>query len=235
LEVGKDKLKFKCKYRAMLLTELSRLKHEDEKTTKMKGELGILYVPPGIKSFPVERVQRMGSRTNSVLLVFPYALVETSADGKAVLQEYKYTHIQKVGFTTDDQRGLTVYVTGRARLFMTSPNQRSDLASSIKSASENIGSPFEVGEGVLLSQWGEIRASYGKVRRRGKNRNNILLTSRRYDKFRPLTQPTSHFLSLIYAELRGVHVHFLRHQALSPSRGFGGKPPVSRYYPGVPY
>ncbi|GMH66879.1 hypothetical protein TrRE_jg7825 [Triparma retinervis] len=162
LEIGKDKLKFKCKYRAMLLTELSRLKHDDEKRTKTKGESGVLYVPPGIKSFPVERVQRMGSRTNSMLLVFPYALVETSADGKTVLQEYKYTHVQKVGFTTDDQRGLTVYVTGRARLFLTSPNQRSDLASSIKSASENIGSPFEVGEGVLLSQWGDIRASYGK-------------------------------------------------------------------------
>jgi len=159
LEVGKDKLKFKCKYRSMLLTELSRLKYDDEKRSKMAGtESAVLYLPPGIKTFPVERVQRMGSRTNSVLLVFPYALVETSSDGKSVLQEYKYIHISKVGFTTDDQRGITVHVNGRGRMFLTNPNQRSDLASSIKAASENIGSPFEVGEGVLLTQWGDIRA-----------------------------------------------------------------------------
>ena len=55
--------------------------------------------------------------------------------------------------------GLIIHTTGRGRLFLT--QSRSDLASAIKSASEDVSAPFTVGPGQLLSTWTETRAKLG--------------------------------------------------------------------------
>ncbi|GMH90851.1 hypothetical protein TL16_g11886 [Triparma laevis f. inornata] len=124
MEIGKERLKFKCRYRKLLLTELFR-------------------VP-------------------SILCILNYALIETSADGLRILQVYKYNTIESVGFTNDSQEGLTVYVNGRGRMFLTQAGGRSGLASGLKEMSEAIGVPFKVGDGVSLNDWPQIRSSYGK-------------------------------------------------------------------------
>ena len=104
--------------------------------------------------------KRTGILAASRLLALPHALVECDSS-LYQLQAYPYHMIQSVGFTTDDPRGLTIHVNGRGRLFLTHPKERSDLASAIKKATENVGAGFTVGKGVKMTNWAELRRKYG--------------------------------------------------------------------------
>ncbi|GMI07357.1 hypothetical protein TrLO_g7538 [Triparma laevis f. longispina] len=170
MEIGKERLKFKCRYRKLLLTELFRLKYEDQASKQTPPTLPShppppptrVYLPPNTKTYPCARLTRHGTRVPSILCILNYALIETSADGLRILQVYKYNTIESVGFTNDSQEGLTVYVNGRGRMFLTQAGGRSGLASGLKEMSEAIGVPFKVGDGVSLNDWPQIRSSYGK-------------------------------------------------------------------------
>ena len=97
------------------------------------------------------------------------------------IQEYRYVHVSQVGFTVDDPNGIVIHITGRGRLFFVtgipSSNSsvslssaisstsggraRSDLASAMKRAADQIGVPFVIGQGTMVETWLQNRSELG--------------------------------------------------------------------------
>jgi len=183
-----DKLKFKCEHRGLLLTELISLwtafnqsnytaisatsynssLNTSAHSVSSSGTNNSIY-----PTFTCYRQRRMGSKVPCRLRVFPHALVEydgTSTED-IILQEYRYVHMDQVGFTVDEPSGIVIHTTGRGRLFfitggihagsVAGPRARSDLASAMKRAADVIGVPFIVGQGVMLNSWLSIRSELG--------------------------------------------------------------------------
>lgn len=184
-----DKLKFRCEHRGLLLTELISLwtafnQSNYTAISTIQSNTMSMNISSSISSssnnnsvyptFTCYRQRRMGSKVPCRLRVFPHALVEYSND-EMILQEYRYVHMDQVGFTVDEPSGIVIHTTGRGRLFFVASSTlnsnkcnvavnihtRSDLASAMKRAADVIGVPFVVGQGVMLNSWLSLRSELG--------------------------------------------------------------------------
>uniref|UniRef100_A0A7S1BP53 J domain-containing protein n=1 Tax=Corethron hystrix TaxID=216773 RepID=A0A7S1BP53_9STRA len=175
-----ERIKFRCSRRPALLTEIHRRKFcsdaEMVRAARGRTELptavhdaAVAVIGPdgrAVPTFVCERQRRMGGRVPCQLVVLPHAVREVTIDGMHVLQEYKYIHIDSVGFLSDNPHGIILYVTGRGRLFFLSPsprsNIRSDLASALKDATESLGTSFVIGPGIPWTDWIQRRSALGQ-------------------------------------------------------------------------
>ena len=160
LQVGTDKLKFKCHNveRSEVLTAMIRCKMECDGAPT--------------DDYPIfrtcSRQTRHGTRVSASIQVAAHGLLEMQPQSLQVIQTYLFTDIAAVSFTGDDNSGIVLHFhTGKSRLFFIQSsrahgNGRSDLITLMKEHYEILGLDLQMRESYNVPQWLADRRSLGQ-------------------------------------------------------------------------
>lgn len=158
LQVGTDKLKFKCHHvdRAMVMSKLLECKVHFEKDDGPEWPIFRDCL----------RQTRHGTRTAMSFRICPHGLQEIHPSSLAVIQTYHFTEIDAVSFTADDQCGIVFHFANKSRLFYIQSsrrhgNGRSDLLTVIRDHYERLGIELNIRESCSASSWLEMRRQLG--------------------------------------------------------------------------
>jgi DNAJ protein RME-8 N-terminal len=177
LQVGKDKLKFKCHTnRSLVMTTILECKNASgsvpQQPSAGDNNSNWIMVP-----FPqCQRQTRKMTRIPVSLHATPFGLVELHPATQKVIQVYRYTDIAGASFTSDDPHGIVLYhakntttagVVAAGRLyFIHSARQggsgRSDLLTILQDHYTILGLPaVEMKPSTTVQQWLDARRNLG--------------------------------------------------------------------------